>query len=385
MRALTDPIKQSAWWQRVRANQQLKKCSAFLMAHSQINIAYSPSDTARALQHRRSSRVALPRDPRTTEVVAFGTRDWEQNGLWPSFERTFSFELFDYQRHRSSALRRNPTASDRNELARAFLSWLSSRPTRVPHAVFFYAAGSHISASLLSTLQERGIWTIVMSLDDKQQLTGVSGSAEDQLRVARQADLYWTVWRGGADLLRSRGGNPWYAPEGASPDHYYPVDVERDIDCLFIGKAYGVRRQLVNYLRARGVSVVTFGSGWQDGELSQNRVLEYYSRATVVLGVGGVAYMKEVQHLKGRDFEVPMSGALYLTSFNPELADHFRIGQEIVCYSSFFECWENIIWLKCHPFEACTIRHAGRQRCLKEHTWETRLETMYELLRGRAE
>ena len=61
------------------------------------------------------------------------------------------------------------------------------------------------------------------------------------------------------------------------------------------------------------------------------------------LGVGGVGHLDEVQHLKGRDFEVPMCGAVYLTTYNPELCDWYQVGEEILCYGSFQNCAEILI------------------------------------------
>jgi spore maturation protein CgeB len=105
-------------------------------------------------------------------------------------------------------------------------------------------------------------------------------------------------------------------------------------------------------------------------------MIELYSRAKVVLGVGGVGFTESIKHLKGRDFEVPMSGALYLTSFNPELADHFVIGKEILCYASWLDCAEVIRWVLEFPEWAEDVRRAGRRRCLADHTWDTRIDQM---------
>jgi spore maturation protein CgeB len=89
--------------------------------------------------------------------------------------------------------------------------------------------------------------------------------------------------------------------------------------------------------------------------------------------------MEGVKHLKGRDFEVPMSGGLYLTTYNYELADHYIIGKEILCYSSFEECAEIIHWVLRHPDEAEAIRQAGLRRARSDHTWERRLQMMFTL------
>jgi hypothetical protein len=142
--------------------------------------------------------------------------------------------------------------------------------------------------------------------------------------------------------------------------------VERDIDVLWIGRAYGPRLDLIRALRARGFDVHAFGPGWGSGALSFERMVELYSRACVVLGMGAVGQTDEVKHLKGRDFEVPMAGAAYLTSFNPELGDHFQIGREIMCYASQVECAEVLAYVLHRPALLAAVRGAARERCLRD-------------------
>ena len=309
-------------------------------------------------------------------MVAFGTNDWEQYGLWPALEQMSDFALFDYQQGRKSGHRRAPDKQERERLASAFFAKADElEPGYAPTLAFFYAAGAYIADELLDDLHRRGIWTVVMSLDDKQQFY----QSSDQMRVAARCDLYWTVWKTGAQIILGLNGNPWYAPEAADPAFYHPVDVPRDLEVVFVGQSYGQRAGLVRYLRRRGFSVEAFGAGWPNGPLSFEDVVEVYSRAQIVLGAGGVGHMTGVKHLKGRDFEVPMCGALYLTSYNPELADHFRIGEEILCYSSFEECADLAHWvLRCSD-EANEIRQAALRRSLADHTWERRLQQLFSL------
>ncbi len=97
--------------------------------------------------------------------------------------------------------------------------------------------------------------------------------------------------------------------------------------------------------------------------------------------MGGVGQTDQIKHLKGRDFEVPMSGAVYLTGFNPELADYFDIGREVLCYGSRADCAESLSWILARPQLAEDIRTRARRRALAEHTWERRLGALLSLLR----
>ena len=105
-----------------------------------------------------------------------------------------------------------------------------------------------------------------------------------------------------------------------------------------------------------------------------------WSRSRINLGFGGVHNLKETFCLKGRDFEVPMSGGLYLTEHHGELLALFEVGREIVTYTDFSDLLEKIKWLLANPEEAEAIRRAGRARALSEHTWEMRLDKVFRLL-----
>ena len=64
--------------------------------------------------------------------------------------------------------------------------------------------------------------------------------------------------------------------------------------------------------------------------------------------------------LKGRDFEVPMSGGLYLTQHNPELELVYKIGQEILTYHDVDDCAATIRAIVTDLDRAASIRQAGR-------------------------
>lgn len=83
--------------------------------------------------------------------------------------------------------------------------------------------------------------------------------------------------------------------------------------------------------------------------------------------------------LKGRDFEIPMSGGLYLTQDNPELSLVYKIGEEIVTYKDEKDCAEKIKWLLADHKKADSIRKAAREKALKEHTWSKRFEQIFVL------
>lgn len=374
-------------WRAYRELQQLGQFNRLLDQHltgTDSIIAYSVDLIRERLYSKRTRRRSFLGPGGMAVIVAFGAHQWEQYGLWPAFERASSFALSAYGTEGlTEPLPQTPGPAMCRQQARGFLAFIDRVEQERPvTAAFFYASGAHISDELLAELDRRGIWSIIMSLDDKHQFirpVDKETGEPHQLRGARQCDLYWTTWKTGTQIVLNAGGTPWYAPEAADPVYHHPVDVPRDLEIVFVGQAYGARGDLVRYLTRRGFRVAAFGAGWPNGFVAFEQTVELYSRAQIVLGVGGVGHMSSVKHLKARDFEVPMCGALYLTSYNPELADHYEIGKEILCYSSFEECADQVHWILRHVDEAQQIRHAALRRSRNEHTWEHRLQQLISL------
>lgn len=374
-------IGTSAAVRAVRERQQLYHLRQ-LLRQASGETAWDAKQLAGRLDERRPDRLPLPERP---TVAVFGAEDWELNGLWPSFGRVADMRFFAYSRLAKKHGIPSVTKEHRDALCRAYLAEVDALMAQGPlHAVFFYADGEVMSPELFRELGRRRVWSVLMGLDDKHRYwrRRHHGVVVGQERVASDVDLYWTTWRTGADIIAAQGGTPWYAPEAADPDFHHPCDVERDLDVVFVGQRYGRRAALVEHLRKRGIRVSAFGRGWDGGYVTFEQSVELFSRAKVVLGLGDTGAMRGLQALKGRDFEAPMSGAVYLTSYNPELCDFWRIGEEILCWSSFENCEETLRWILPRPDVQESIRAAALARARRDHTWDVRLREMLAVLRG---
>jgi spore maturation protein CgeB len=126
--------------------------------------------------------------------------------------------------------------------------------------------------------------------------------------------------------------------------------------------------------------VEAFGAGWPNGSLTTEDMVGVYSKSRINLGFSGVAGHGDTYCIKGRDFEIPMSGGLYLTEYHPELERFFNVEREIAVYRDFEDLLEKIKFLLSNPDKAEIIRRSGFQRACREHTWEMRFEKIFTLL-----
>ena len=268
-----------------------------------------------------------------------------------------------------------------NEMFLASLK--TAREARPVDWVFVYASGIEISAGTIQKItKELGIPTVNMCLDDKQSWTGpfMGDHSGGQVGIASAFDLSWTSARVACEWYLVEGGRPIHLPEGFNAAIYQPMQIDQDIPVSFIGGAYGYRASVVNYLLKHDVPIQTFGYGWPHSGWVDN-IVEIINRSVINLGMGGIGYLEQLTNVKGRDFEIPgTGGGVYLTSFNPDLAQNFIIGEEILCYSNRAEMLELIRYYLAHPEEAGLIAARARERCLREHRWLHRYQKVLEIL-----
>lgn len=117
------------------------------------------------------------------------------------------------------------------------------------------------------------------------------------------------------------------------------------------------------------------------GVLSDQEMVQMYSRSKINLGFSSCWGTSEtgerVLQVRLRDFEVPMSGGFYMVEYMEELEEFFEIGKEIVCYSGPEDLADKINYYLRHDGEREAIRQAGRERCLRDHTWHRRFELAF--------
>jgi spore maturation protein CgeB len=248
--------------------------------------------------------------------------------------------------------------------------------------VFTYLSGEQVAPETVAALRGLGVPIINLSLNDKEGFVGRirDGAATGVRDICRHFDLCWTSTLDAVEKYCVEGATPLYLPEGANPEVHRPYEVEKTLDVSFVGQCYGNRPGIVAALRDAGIRVEAFGPGWPSGPLSTEEMVRTYSRSRINLGFGGIAGHRETYCLKGRDFEVPMSGGLYLTEEYEELSLFYEVGKEIVTYRGIEDLLSKIRRLLANPGEAEAIRAAGRARALREHTWEMRFSKVLGIL-----
>ena len=309
--------------------------------------------------------------------------NWENTALLPALQKFGTvrhydwFAEFDHQQER--AWHNRVKAEMNRKLVALVEQWLGENATDV---IFTYLSGELVTPQTLDRIRNCGVPTVNLSLNDKENFVGKikNGQALGMRDICRYFDLCWTSTEDALKKYCVAGAVPLYLPEGANPELHRPYACDKTIDVSFVGQQYGNRAEIIDGLGRAGIPVEAYGYGWPNGPLSTEEMVYLYSKSRINLGFGGVSGHGQTFCLKGRDFEVPMSGGLYLTEHHQELEKVYRPGQEILTYRNFSELLSTIRELLANPQKAEAIRQSGFRRARSEHTWEMRFDKIFRLL-----
>ena len=272
----------------------------------------------------------------------------------------------------------------RNQMNRMMLEYFHKVNSDMPvDVIVAYLSGYGCDPRALNEMGQSGAIIFNFCWDDKLGFRGekIGGRWSGPATLASVVDLNLTNAPESRIKYLVEGGLAMFWPEAANPNFHKPYELPFEYDVSVVGGNYGWRPSFVAKLRNMGIEVTCFGRGWPNGSLTDEETVKLYSRSKIILGFAGVGHSKKLMCIKGRDFEVPMSGGLYLTQKNPELSFVYEVGKEILTYEDEIDCAQKIHWLLENPTMANTIRKAGRTRALEDHTWGKRFDNIFKLSR----
>lgn len=324
-----------------------------------------------------------PKSKGTLRIIAvYHHYNWENESLRPSLEKFGTVRHYDwggqFDHRREKAWHGSVREAMNRDLILRLGQWMKEEKADL---LFTYLSGELVTPRTLQEIRNFRVPLVNLYLNDKENFVGRirQGRAMGMRDICRYFDLCWTSTVDALKKYRVEEAVPLYLPEGANPDIHRPHPGGETVDVSFVGQCYGNRPDIIHRLRKQGIDVKTYGYGWPEGPLSMDEMVRLYSRSRINLGFGGIAGHGSAYCLKGRDFEIPMSGGLYLTEYHPEL-ERVYAPDEIVTYRGFDDLVGKIRYLLAHPDEAEKIRERGFQRARNSHTWEMRFERIFRLI-----
>lgn len=247
--------------------------------------------------------------------------------------------------------------------------------------VFIYSSDFIISKETIQIIKKKNVIVVNFCWDD---LLYFKGKVKGQL-VGVKNLCQWVDF----DLTLSPEAIPQYnrykAPcffwkglpiETSQPQFLLDNLIEsisKDFYVLFIGSNYGWRYDFIQKLINKGIKVKCFGNGWPNGTLDEKQMELEIRRAPLTLGFAAVGYTKKITTIKGRDFEVPMLGGLYLTQHSEGLSTIYELNKDVLAYSNIDECYDKICYVIDNPKFAISVRLSGYKKSQKNNTWYSRI------------
>ena len=299
------------------------------------------------------------------------------------------------------------------------------------HLFFAYLMDGMVEPGAIDEIRREGVPTCNFSCNNVHQFSLVDGlSAHFDWNLHAERDV--------GPKFQSIGAAALWWPMASNPTYFKPLPVPRSVAASFVGANYALRARYVARLLAEGVDLHVYGPGWRAGSrtalravlkrglmetwarvswapqerrraaaqldaehfrqrlasrypanvhgpASDDDLIALYSRSVVSLGFVEVYDRHDplapvLKHLHLREFEAPMSGALYCTGLTDELAEMFVPDKEVVVYSSEDELVDKVKGFLTHPERGEPIRAAGRTRALADHTYQRRFGALFEHL-----
>lgn len=157
---------------------------------------------------------------------------------------------------------------------------------------------------------------------------------------------------------------------GANTSLFKPSNIKKDIDVSFVGSINPWRKYLIEFLKNKGIPVVCYGTGWPNGRLDDQKMVEIFNRSKINLNISNsvqfdLGYLltifppsryekglirklysifgpqlhtllapKKNDQVKARLFEIAACQSFFLTHYTAGLERFYQINKEVVVYNS---------------------------------------------------
>ncbi|MDM5262927.1 glycosyltransferase [Sulfurovum sp. XTW-4] len=243
-----------------------------------------------------------------------------------------------------------------------------------------YLSGFSTTPEVLKKIKSYNIFMINESLDDERKFIskkGKDGIYRGMKDICRFFDLSLTTSQSALVKYLVEGGKPMYKDYAGNEKIYKNLHLKKEYDVGFVGASYGIRDKYIQYLQDNGINVYAKGKGWQKGFAESDEMIEIFNKSKIVLGFSTVGKNDDIYILKGRDFEVPLTGSFYMTGHHEELKEYFDLGKDIETYNSKEDLLKKVKYYLENEEEREQIAKNGYEKCLKSYTVKKAYEKVF--------
>tara|TARA_B100000787_G_C16196139_1_gene300975 strand:- start:1221 stop:2447 length:1227 start_codon:yes stop_codon:yes gene_type:complete len=244
---------------------------------------------------------------------------------------------------------------------------------------------NYLTKEIVKKIKIMGIIVINISMDDMlpEHWSFYGDIKLGSIGLASEIDFTLSTTKKCCEYYFLDNCPAFYWPLASDPEIFtnYNAYNKKELDVIFVGACYGIRKELVSYLLENHIKVEAYGGGWTNGYISPSKTARLFQKSKIILGLGTIGYSSKHYTLKCRDFDAPMSGSLYITHRNKDLKSLYIENVEAVFYKDKFECLKKIKYYLNNDAEREQIAKKGQIRAQNDHTFEIRFKEMINIIR----
>jgi spore maturation protein CgeB len=264
----------------------------------------------------------------------------------------------------------------------------------------FTLVGFKLQIQIVQWLKKQQIKTAVWYTEDPYFMDRTQA-------LSQYYDFVFTIDSAALEFYKNNGHlNAYQFPLATEPQVFRPKQVEAKYrsDICIVGFPYPDRIQLIQFLLQNTAYKIKVVGKWSnplfrfrsnpklmihEGWVEPSVVSDFYNGAKIVLNTHRPFNLKQNQNKLGiigksinnRTFDIAACGSFQLIEFKEDLPKHFIEEEEIVSFNNNHELVQKIDYYMKTEEERQRIADNARNRVLKEHTFEHRLERMLELMK----
>lgn len=268
-----------------------------------------------------------------------------------------------------------------------------------PIDILICMAQAPISARALQELRRQGVVTVLWFVEDYLRFTYWK-------EMSKYYDFVFTIQKGDCiDAIRAAGaGCVHYLPTACDPRFHVPMNLTAEdrekwgSPISFVGAGYHNRQQAFASLAHYPLKI--WGSEWpgckpfdrlvqeDSRRVAPEEYIKIFNATDININLHSSSERDGVDptgdFLNPRTFELASCEAFQLVDERALLAEAFVAGEEIVTFNSVADLKEKIDYYTERPEERKRIAQKGRERVLRDHTYEKRMEEMLSVIYSQA-
>jgi len=311
-------------------------------------------------------------------------RSWDVSG--------FAGSLGQFEKFVSEPLRKNSLQANYIEMISQVLL---EAATEKPIDILICMAQAPISGRVLTELRKQGVITVLWFMEDYLRFTYWRDTAQ-------YYDFVFTIQKGECiEMIRKAGaGHVSYLPMACDPGIHHPMNLSAEernrwgSPISFVGAGYHNRQQ--TFAGLADLPFKIWGTEWpgcrpfdrmvqEEGRrLTPEEYVKIFCSSDINLNLHSSSERDGVDpggdFVNPRTFELASCGVFQLCDSRSHLPELFKAGSEIATFDSVPEMKEKISYYLNHPEERAAIAARGRERVLREHTYQHRLSEMLRVI-----